>query len=437
MKLFTHIFQYEWKSLWRSSILKALLLVVLGAGIYGIYFGKFEVEKQETRMAQVQQYERQQFDSLLYWSTLDTTYETNQEKYQQAVSPTGVGWSKHFTYYLTHDAPPLAGLCLGQRDLFPVYYGFNVTDLARQVNVGELANPMKLLTGNFDLSYVFVFLIPLLIIALFYNIYAREKEGGTLSLLQSQPVPLTTILISKGLLRMLIVLATVTVLLLLGFLLHGISLAQQFGLFMSWLLVICGYCLLWTLLMGVVIALKRTAALSAMLGLGVWLIFTLITPALLNMFVSAQEPPPNRAEMIHAVRSLNDKNWEMPKSFVFDRFYQENPDFPPADTADFNQWYYASFVLLDSEANALKQQFEAQVAERNQMLKRWEWLAPAAMVHEKLSTLSQTDRRSHQEFVTEMYAYHQGLKDLYYNKIFSSEMFGTADLETLSARLSE
>ena len=236
---------------------------------------------------------------------------------------------------------------------------------------------------------------------------------------------------------MLIVLLTVTVLLLLGFLLQGISLAQQFGLFMSWLLIIYGYCLLWTLLMGLVISLKRSAALSAMLGLGVWLIFTLITPALLNMFVSAQAPPPNRAEMIHAVRTLNDQNWEKPKSFVFDRFYQENPDFPSADTADFNQWYYASFTLLDDEANALKQQFEDQVAQRNQLLKRWEWLAPAAMVHEKLSALSQTDRRSHQDFVTEMYVYHEGLKDIYYDKIFSSEMFAPSDLETLSVRLSE
>ncbi len=328
-------------------------------------------------------------------------------------------------------------LCLGQRDLFPVYYGFNVTDLARQVNVGELANPMKLLTGNFDLSYVFVFLVPLMIIALFYNLYAREKEGGTLSLLQSQPVSLTTILISKGLLRLLIVLLTVTVLLLLGFVLQGISLTQQFGLFMSWLLVIYGYCLLWTLLMAVVIALKRSAALSAMLGLGVWLIFTLITPALLNMFVSAQEPLPNRAEAIHVVRNLNTEIREEPKSFVMDYFRAENPGLPPGDTADFNQWYYASFTLLDNEVNTLKQQFEAQVAQRNQLLKRWEWLAPAAMIHEKLSVLSQTDRQSHQEFVTEMYAYHQELKDLYYDRIFSSEMFETADLETLSVRLSE
>ena len=167
MKTLFHILSFEWKTLWRSNSLKVLLLVVFGAGIYGIYFGKFEIDKQQKRIAKVQQYERQQFDSLMLWVELDTTITSNKEKYQQAVSPTGVGWNKHFTYYLTNNAPPAAGLCLGQRDLYPVYYGFNVTDLARQVNTGELANPMKLLTGNFDLSYVFVFLFPLLVVALF------------------------------------------------------------------------------------------------------------------------------------------------------------------------------------------------------------------------------------------------------------------------------
>ncbi|MEL7005940.1 MAG: hypothetical protein AAFN93_24910 [Bacteroidota bacterium] len=130
MKTLLHIFSFEWKTLWRSSTLKVLLLVVLGAGIYGIYFGKFEIDKQAVRISQVQQYERQQFDSLMIWAKLDTTVAGNKEKYQQAMSPTGVGWNKHFTYYLTHEAPEAAGLCLGQRDLYPVYYGLNVTDLA-------------------------------------------------------------------------------------------------------------------------------------------------------------------------------------------------------------------------------------------------------------------------------------------------------------------
>ena len=205
MKTLIHITSFEWKTLWRSNTLKVLLFVIIGAGVYGIFFGKFEIDKQEASISQVQQHERQQFDSLLHWANLDTTVAGNKENFLKAVSPTGSGWNKHFTYYLTNKAPDAAGLCLGQRDLFPAYYGFNVTDLARQVNTSELANPMKLLTGNFDLSYVFVFLFPLLIVALFYNLYAGEKEGGTLLLLQSQSTPLKMILISKGLIRLLIV----------------------------------------------------------------------------------------------------------------------------------------------------------------------------------------------------------------------------------------
>lgn len=435
MKTLLHILSFEWKTLWRSNTLKVLLLVVFGAGIYGIYFGKFEIDKQKARISQVQQYERQQFDSLLVWAKLDTSIAGNKEKYQQALSPTGVGWNKHFTYYMTNQASDAAGLCLGQRDLFPVYYGFNVTDLARQVNTGELANPMKLLTGNFDLSYVFVFLFPLLVVALFYNLYAGEKEGGTLSLLQAQSISLGTILFSKGLLRLFIVWGLAAVLLLWGFLLQGISLGKNGQLFTQWILIIFGYCWLWAILMGGIVYLRQRSALSAMLGLSVWLIFTLITPALLNLFVLANEPLPNRAEMLHAVRNLNDQNWEHPKSYVWDKFYPENPQYNDGDTTNFNKWYYAGFTLLDKQADILKATFEKQVSKRNALLQKWEWLSPAAMVHEKLSVLSNTDRKNHLEFVKKVYAYHQKLKALYYARIFSDKQFSPEDLQTLERQL--
>ncbi|MEM8893900.1 MAG: DUF3526 domain-containing protein [Bacteroidota bacterium] len=435
MKTILHILPFEWKSLWRSNLLKVLLVVVLGAGVYGIYFGKFEIDKQEYRISEVQQYERQQFDSLLIWAQLDTSIAENKSKYNFAMSPVGVGWTKHFTYYLTNETPELAGLCLGQRDLYPVYYGFNVTDLARQVNTAELANPMKLLTGNFDLSYVIIFLFPLLIVALFYNLYAGEKEGGTLSLLQSQPVVLGTILLSKGLLRLKIVLTLATVLLLLGFMLQGISLVDNLGLFFEWLLVVYGYCLIWTGLMAIIIWMRRSAALSAMLGLGVWLIFTLITPAIINLGVQSSNPLPNKADVIHAVRAMNDKNWESPKSFVMDKFHQEYPKYDDGDTLDFQKWYYASSSMIDHEANKLKAEMEAQIAERNALLASWEWLAPAALVHERLSRMSETDRQSHLEFVEKVNIYHRDLKDIYYERIFAQAQFDLDDLKQLESLL--
>jgi len=353
------------------------------------------------------------------------------------VPPIGVGWNNHFTYYHSHEVPDAAGLCLGQRDLFPVYYGFNVTDLARQINTGELVNPMKLLTGNFDLMYVFVFLFPLLVVSLFYNLYAAEKEGGTLSLLRSQSTSLSAILISRGLLRLFIVWGLAAILLVLGFVLQGIAFGDHAQLFILWVFIVFGYCLLWAILMGAMIWFRQGSSLSAMLGLGFWLIFTLITPALLNLFVQTSGPLPNRAELIHTVRNMNDQIWESPKSFVWDKFYPENPNYSDGDTSNFDKWYYASFTLIDNKANALKTEFEDQVNARNALLEKWEWLAPAAIVHEKLSQLSNTDRKSHLQFVKEVHAYHKELKELYYARIFSDKQFSVQDLKRLEGGLSE
>ncbi len=435
MRTILHILSFEWKTLWRSNTLKVLMLVTLGAGIYGIYFGKFEIDKQNERIAFVKDYEREKFDSLLVWARLDTTITENKEKYEQAVSPQGVGYTLHFAYCIANQPAPTAGLCLGQRDLYPSYYRITMTDLSRQMNTGELANPMKLLTGNFDLSYVFVFLFPLLIIALFYNLYAGEKEGGTLSLLQSQSVPLRSILLSKALMRMLVVFGLAFLLLVLGFVLQGITLGDNSGLLFQWLVVVFGYCLVWMILMGAIVALRRSSALSAMLGFGLWLIFTLITPTLINLFVLANEPLPNRTTMIHELREESGKNWDNPKSYVLNQFYQEKPEFNDGDSIDFYKWYYASFAVLDLKAKDMKAGFEQQVNKRNTLLEKWMWLAPAAIVHNGLSKLSNTDSDSQKDFMREVEKNHTELKNIYYTRIFAKEQFSIQDLENIERRL--
>jgi ABC-2 type transport system permease protein len=408
-----------------------LVLVVAITGVYGIYFGKYEIEKQETKIAEVQEYEVSQFREMLESVRLDTTIQSNKDLFVQAVTPR----INHHTYFFAHQAHPMSGLSLGQRDLFPVYYGITVRDLGRQTNVTELANPMKLLAGNFDLSYVIVFLFPLVIIALFYSLYSSEKEEGILPLLSSQTTSSAFIFFVKGIVRFSIVLVLAITLLILAFVIHGISLAEYASEFGTWMAFFFFYFLFWSLLMGTVVALKRSSSLNAMMGLGLWLVFTLITPSLLNLIILTQEPLPNRAEGIHAVRELNDKIWESPKSFVFDTFYAENPHYNDGDTADFDKWYYASFTLLDEAATKIDEGFEEQIAQRNGLLDSWMWVAPPALLHDKLVDISETGRKDHLEFKDELKTYHEELKQIYYAKIYASEEFTIEDLEALENKI--
>ena len=51
--------------------------------------------------------------------------------------------------------------------------------------------------GRFDLAFVLIYLYPLLILALTYNLLSAEKEQGTLALALSQPVSLRTLVSAR------------------------------------------------------------------------------------------------------------------------------------------------------------------------------------------------------------------------------------------------
>ena len=93
---------------------------------------------------------------------------------------------------------PLAAFAAGQTDLQP--YRTNATLFRRADSLFafyQLQSPLSLLAGRFDLAFVITYLLPLLVIALSYNMIAMERERGTLALALAQPVTLRSLLRRK------------------------------------------------------------------------------------------------------------------------------------------------------------------------------------------------------------------------------------------------
>jgi ABC-2 type transport system permease protein len=309
-------------------------------------------------------------------------------------------------------------------------------DLARQEGrTKEFANPLKLLSGDFDLSYVLVFIFPLLIIILFYSLYSAEQERGTLSLLKAQSSNIYEVFFGKALVRVLILFSLTLVLLILGFVLQGISILENLGLFVQWLTILGLYYLAWVLFIGVLVSLKYNSTKTAMLALSTWLVITVISPALLDLILFSKEPPPNRSNSIHVIRTASDQFWKKPKSFVWDQFYQNNPKLNHGDTTNFVKWYYASMTLNDQKAEVLNSGYEKQVENRNEQLENYSWLAPAAKVNQLLSATVRTDRASFMHFRQATKAMHKELQDFYFEHIFSDETFTDGDLKMLESKL--
>jgi ABC-2 type transport system permease protein len=73
----------------------------------------------------------------------------------------------------------------------------------------EIENTWNLLSGHFDFAFVIVFVLPLLVTTLGYNLLSAEREHGTLRMLCSQPLSIAMLMTGKVVVRMLALLAIV------------------------------------------------------------------------------------------------------------------------------------------------------------------------------------------------------------------------------------
>ncbi|UPT84646.1 ABC transporter permease [Bradyrhizobium barranii subsp. apii] len=198
----------------------------------------------------------------------------------------------------------LAALSVGQSDLMPNYYRITYLSKVQFMYDTEIENPWNLLSGHFDLSFVIVFVLPLLVIALAYNLLSAEREQGTLRMLCSQPISVVTILGGKVFVRLLAVLAVtiplpLAVLLLIRPEARG---AEQVMLMLSWSMLVGSYALFWFVLAVLVNAAGRSSSANALIMAAIWTVLVLILPVALNLVVNVVSPAPSRTELASRTR---------------------------------------------------------------------------------------------------------------------------------------
>ena len=199
---------------------------------------------------------------------------------------------------------PLAALSVGQSDLLPYYYDVSIyTNEQTFLQNGEVANPLNLMVGRFDLAFVLVYLLPLLVLALGYNVLSAEREQGTLALTLSQPVSARGVVAAKRLFRAFLVIG-----LALGVSIVGAALSGGFAApsrLVIWSVAVVAYALFWFGLAAWVNTLGRPSAWNATVLVGAWLGLVVVLPALVNIGAGLLHPLPSRVEMITTARTAS------------------------------------------------------------------------------------------------------------------------------------
>lgn len=428
---------YEWKSFIRNRFQLVMLAITFLFGLYAIYYGRSEIDAQRETIKAIQKLEHNEFSS--YKSSFSEEMESlEQERNHNMASSPASAWFRHGYHAILppHDYAPLS---IGQRDLFRYYYRLTGMSLHYQLFENELANPVNLMAGNFDLSFVLVYLFPLLIIAFCYGLFSSDKENGTLSLLQIQSISIRKIIMMRLIFYYVLITGLAVIISLIGLFIAGNPLKIENQLpALTWLTGVMAYCAFWFSLLFLIVSFRKGSSFNAITAAGCWLLLLIVIPAILNVIVSTKYPL-NSATLASLTRrtGLENENDEEESREVIMEFLAYKPALADSDSLIKNNMMpkaYAAFSAL-KDINSQKQvsHYNAQVMKRNSWTSHFHWLSPAVNMQEMFAHMTQTDLNTFLQFQDALSHFHSEITDFYFSRLFWDKLIVLEDYEHLPA----
>lgn len=300
-------------------------------------------------------------------------------------------------------AAPLAFTSIGQSDLLRPNAGVSILSKQRTEDDKQgFENPLSFLAGRFDFAFVAIYLLPLLILALCFNLLSSERENGTLQMVLSQPVSLRSFAIVKLLHRFVIVLVLTLGVLTISIFFSG----TNTGGTMFWpglgllFLAIATYTLFWFSLTLFINSFNLSSATNAVVLAGCWIAVVLVVPSVINAVITTIYPMPSRTDEISAIRKVK-FDIRRDGSQIVSEFYQDHPELAPQNSVDGKTVTLAFATTqqwLKNGLNEVEDNFDSQVARQQSVVDRARFVSPAIAMQETLNDVAGTGVSRHRDF---------------------------------------
>ena len=324
---------------------------------------------------------------------------------------------------------PLTALAVGQSDLLPYYYDVNIyTNESSFHQNGEVESPLNLMVGRFDLAFVVVYLLPLLVLALSFNVLSEEREQGTLALTLSQPVSARGVVSAKLAFRALLVVSMV-----LAVSLAGILVAGDFGApgpILLWCAAVVAYALFWFVLAAWVNSLRRSSAWNATVLVGAWLVLVVVLPAAINIAAGLLHPLPSRVQMVTAQREASNEAVNQ-RSELLARYLEDHPEMAEGVVAEEPGLGALAWAATDAVNRRLEEvtaEHDARRAEQIALVRRYRFLSPALLAQEVLIDAAGTGDARFAAFQSQVRAFAERWRDFFVPAILASEQMDASVL---------
>lgn len=396
---------YLYKQFYCNKAYIIALLFLLIAGLMAIYTGKKFLDRNEEIIAKSGIFQKE-------------SIERNAKFHKDDLGLV----LYYIKFNLVNEAPKLEALNIGMRDLNPSIQGVTIRNLEEQRYDSDFYNPANAAVGNFDFSFVLVFLFPLIIIAFCYNLISEEEEHGTWKLLSVQSVNLRRLLDMKMFIRFIAISIIYLLLIIIAAIWIKIPPDHYFIAFIisGWL-----YIIVWFALCRWIISFRKSSARNALLLLIIWVSTNFIIPMSTNMVIQKLFPVQESLKAVMQQREGYHNKWDEAKSPTMEKFYEVYPQFRKF-TAEENEaftwtWYYAMQHMGDLEAAASSKQYSEKMLTRNQISLYLGYFLPNIHTQLAESYLSKTDMSNHLQYASALKKFHEEKRLFFYPLIFSGK----------------
>ncbi len=430
--MFSYNFKYELKQLLRSRWIQLLSIVLLLLFGFSTFNGIQKVEKRKKDITTAQE-EVKENDAMMLklLDSVERGLEVSASPWTIPTSPMAVG--NYHPRVAAMEPQSMAFMATGQADLFTHYVKPTVSGDDFALNFTEMTSPVQLLFGSFDLAFVIVYLLPLLIIAFSYNVLSSEKESGSLRLLAAQPIGIQNWVLQKLGLRFFWLAVLVLIALTVVFLVHGINPFAQAAVYFGLLGIVLTYMLFWFALAFLINLWVGSSAKNAVALLGLWVVFVLLVPSVLNQMGNTLYPMPSRTLMINEMRSLKAEVTAR-QDEILDNYLRDHPEYALNDTTQTRSFwhrYMASQSLIKKELSPVVDAYEEQLQKQQDWVGRFKWISPAIIAQESLNQMAGTSTQDYESFRKQVIGFAASWREHFMPFLYNNQSFSQQDYPNL------
>ncbi len=413
-----------------SFMTRGPALIAIGLIAATLLYAGFSGDQwRDARLASLDAFEAQQTESLAEWREQLAGIEAGTiEPSPFDANPMSIS----FPAVLPPSA--LGDFAIGHADLHPASAAISPwRHLSSVFGRYQFDNPTTLASSRFDVALVVVLLMPILMIAVSFDVLAADRSRGSLSMLMSFPVRLPRLAWTRLLFRNGILWGTAVAAMALLLIVNDPGGGDRYARFGLWIAVCLAYAAFWTTLIAFCIASFRTATNAAAALIAVWMLITLAIPATVTTVSEAAYPTPSRLAFLSEIRlaqgETNRELAEVTKGFLLDH--------PELSVGDESLPSYFRAAFLSNEAarantRPILDAYEAARAGRARTLGWAQYLSPSIIAQRLLNIAAGADLDRQHRFQAQTQDALQALAAAVGPAIVSRNRLSVEDFDTLS-----